>query len=198
MLLPIILASASKTRLDLLERIGIRPDHIIISGVQEMERKREKASQFAVRMSIEKAKAVESQFDQGIIIAADTVPVCSGKMLRKAENADDVKQSLQLLSGKRHRIYTGVTVIKKQQDKSIISSKLVTSILKFKRLSPKEIEFFCSTGEGIGKAGGYSLQGYAESFVSHISGSFSNVLGLPLYETKLLIGLDKPNIKNHP
>lgn len=198
MLLPIILASASKTRLDLLERIGIRPDHIIISGVQEIERKREKASQFAVRMSIEKAKAVESQFDQGIIIAADTVPVCSGKMLRKAENADDVKQSLQLLSGKRHRIYTGVTVIKKQQDKTIISSKLVTSILKFKRLSPKEIEFFCSTGEGIGKAGGYSLQGYAESFVSHISGSFSNVLGLPLYETKLLIGLDKPNIKNHP
>jgi septum formation protein len=198
MSLPIILASASKTRLDLLERIGIKPDHIITSGVEEIERKGEKAPQFAVRMSVEKANAVASQFEQGIIIAADTVPVCSGRMLRKAENADDVKQCLELLSGKRHRIYTAVTVIKKSNDKINISSKLVTSILKFKRLTTKEIEFFCSTQEGVGKAGGYSLQGYAESFVSHISGSFSNVLGLPLYETNLLIGSNKPGIGNQP
>lgn len=188
MSLPIILASSSERRIELLKRINIIPDKIIAPDIEEIVAKGEKPREFATRMSVEKATVVAAQITEGIVIAADTVVVCGGKIIEKAENDQDVYKALKILSGRRQRIYTAVTVIKKHstsQDKII--TKLVCSIVKFKRLSEREIKQYCETKEGIGKAGAWSMQGYAEAFVSHMSGSFSNIVGLPLYETKLML-----------
>ena len=103
--------------------------------------------------------------------------------MRKAATKDDIRKSLELLSNRRHRIYTGVCIIKKDNSEYKVLKRLVKSTLKFKKLSKKEIDYYCSLEEGIGKAGGYTISGYAESYISFISGSFSNIVGLPIFET---------------
>lgn len=173
-----------------MKRINIIPDKIIAPDIEEIVAKGEKPKEFAIRMSVEKATIVSAKIEEGIVIAADTIVVCGGKIIEKAENDQDVYQALKILSGRRQRVYTAVTVIKKHPTKrDKISTKLVCSIVKFKRLSEREIKEYCATKEGIGKAGAWSMQGYAEAFVSYMSGSFSNIVGLPLYETKLMIQL---------
>ena len=181
--LPLILASASPARLQLLHQIGIKPDFIIPSDIDESERAGELPRQLAHRLSFEKAAFVAATIEQGIIIGADTIPLVGRRIMRKAVTSEDVRLSLKLLSQRRHSVYTGVCVIKKTSTETIKLIKVVKSIVKFKHLSDTEIEYFCSTNQGIGNAGGYTLTGYAESFVSYLSGSFSNIIGLPLCET---------------
>ena len=181
--LPIILASASPARLQLLRQIGITPDFVIPSDIDEAEQAGELPRQLANRLSFEKAAFIAATVDQGIIIGADTIPTVGRRIMRKAMTAEDVRLSLQLLSQRRHSVYTGVCVIKKTSTETVKLIKVVKSIVKFRHLSTSEIEYFCSTNQGIDKAGGYTLTGYAESFVSYLSGSFSNIIGLPLCET---------------
>ena len=181
--LPIILASASPARLQLLRQIGLIPDFVIPSDIDESERDGELPRQLAHRLSFEKAAFVAATIEQGIIIGADTIPLVGRRIMRKAVTSEDVRLSLKLLSQRRHSVYTGVCVIKKTSTETIKLIKVVKSIVKFKHLSDTEIEYFCSTNQGIGNAGGYTLTGYAESFVSYLSGSFSNIIGLPLCET---------------
>ena len=181
--LPIILASASPARLQLLRQIGLIPDFVIPSDIDESERAGELPRQLAHRLSFEKAAFVAATIEQGIIIGADTIPLVGRRIMRKAVTSEDVRLSLKLLSQRRHSVYTGVCVIKKTSTETIKLIKVVKSIVKFKHLSDTEIEYFCSTNQGIGNAGGYTLTGYAESFVSYLSGSFSNIIGLPLCET---------------
>ncbi|MGC0371965.1 MAG: hypothetical protein DGJ47_000666, partial [Rickettsiaceae bacterium] len=165
MTLPIILASASPARLQLLQQIGITPDQVIPADIDEVINKGETPQNFARRMSFEKAQHVASQIEKGIIIGADTVPVCRRQIMRKAKNEQDVRESLEMISQRRHRVYTGVTIIRKDGNKMVSQTKLSESLLKVKKLTKQEIDDFCASGEGIGKAGGYTLTGKAESFV---------------------------------
>ena len=183
MKLPIILASASPARLSLLRQVGIEPDQVLPADIDETEYRSELPKNLALRLSIEKATAIANDIDRGIILGSDTVPVVGRTIMRKAASADEVRESLIMLSQRRHRIYTGVCIIKKEDGQIRQLQRVVKSIIKFKKLSKEEIDYYCVSGEGIGKAGGYTLSGYAESFVSFLSGSFSNVIGLPLFET---------------
>jgi septum formation protein len=185
--LPIILASESPTRLDLLKSIRITPDLVIPSFIDEKQLSGEKPIELANRLALAKAVAVSDKVDRGIIISADTVVAVSRKVMPKALNSEDVLYCMNNLSGKRHRVYTGLCVIRKLEDQKVVRTKIRETVIKFKRLTHKEIESYIDCGEGIGKAGGYSLRGFAESFVLMLSGSHSNVLGLPLYETRNLI-----------
>lgn len=192
--LPIILASSSETRLKLLKRINIIPDKIIASNIDESEKDKELPRNLAIRLAGEKALTIANMNEAAIIIAADTVVAMGRRILPKALTKEEVIFCLKLLSGKRHRVYTGVSVLLKENDKIINRKKLVTSIVKFKRLTAQEINFYAQTDEGINKAGGYSIFGFAESFVQFISGSYSNVMGLPLCETVNMLSSIGKNI----
>jgi septum formation protein len=181
--IPIILASASPARLELLNRIKIFPDQIIPADIDESEHKGELPIKLGARLAFEKAMVIANKVPEAIIIAADTLSVAGRKILPKALNEHDIKYCLEQLSGRRHRVYTGVCIVKKTTDQMIVRQRLVQSIVKLKRLTPKEIEFYCNLDEGLNKAGGYTISGFAECFISYISGSYSNVKGLPLFET---------------
>ncbi len=183
MKLPIILASASPARLRLLRQIGITPDQVLPSDIDETEQPQESPRKLAERLALGKATAIANTIDKGIIIGADTVPVAGRSIMRKAATQDDIRKSMELLSNRRHRIYTGVCVIKKDTSEYKVLNRVVKSTLKFKKLSKTEIDYYCTLEEGIGNAGGYTVQGYAESYISFLSGSFSNIVGLPLFET---------------
>jgi septum formation protein len=188
MKLEIILASESPARLNLLTQIGITPDRILPAHINEQQLRNELPRKLAYRLAFEKASKVASTIDSGIVIGADTVAVAGRRVIDKAKNDDDVRRSLEMLSNRRHQIYTSVCVIKKTFNETKVSNNTVKSIVKFKKLCPKEIEYYCNLGEGIGKAGGYTISGYAECFVAFIAGSFSNIIGLPLYETTNMLG----------
>jgi septum formation protein len=185
--LPLILASASSSRVALLAQVNIVPDKILPADIDETPKPSEKAGILASRLAYEKAQKIASQQDNCIILAADTVPVVGGRVLGKSETKEDVARTLRLLSNRRHQVYTAICVIAKVNGESKIRQKLVKSIVKMKLITPAEINYFADLEQGIGKAGGYSLQGYAESFVQYMSGSFSNIIGLPLYETVNLL-----------
>lgn len=185
--LPIILASSSPSRLQLLKQVGIIPDQIIPAEIDETQKKRETPRKFAERLGIEKAQFIASSVNYGIIIGADTVAAVGRRIMHKAENNDDIRAYLNLMSNRRHNVYTGVCVIKKENGETRQLFKISKSIVKFKKLTNQEIEAFCLTGEGIGKAGGYDLSSYAESFVTYFSGSFSGIIGLPLCETMSML-----------
>lgn len=194
--LPIILASASPARLKLLKQIGITPDQVIPSDIEETKLPKETPANLAKRLAYEKAMAIAETIDNGIIIGADTVPVVGRSIMRKAANADEVRASLESLSNRRHRVYTGVCTIKKHGAEYKCIKRVVKSTLKFKKLSKAEIDYFCDLGEGVGKAGGYTISGHAESYISFLSGSFSNIVGLPLFETANMLhslGFSQPN-----
>ena len=186
----LILASASPRRIELLAQIGITPDHILPAAIDETPKKAELPAQLAIRLADEKALFTLPMTDS-FVIAADTVVACGRRILPKAETEESVRSCLQLLSGRRHRVYTGLTIIHYQTDKEpVIRKRLVESAVKFKRLEKAEIDDYIRHGEGLGKAGGYAIQGRAAGFISWIEGSYSNIVGLPLYETRnLLTGL---------
>ncbi len=179
----LILASASPRRRDLLAQIGISPDHIAAADLDESPLKDETPAQLALRLAVSKAQAVATTMP-GYVLAADTVVCVGRRVLDKAENEADVATCLKLLSGRGHRVYTGVAVV---APTGKLSSRLVESRLTFKRLSDADIAAYLACGEGISKAGGYAVQGLAGAYVTQLVGSYTGVMGLPLYETKCLL-----------
>ncbi len=181
---PLYLASASPRRLELLKQVGITPDKIIPADIDETPLARELPADYARRISAGKAEKVAALHKDAVIIAADTVVALGRRILPKAETEEEARQCLDLMSGRRHRVLTSVSVARDGK----VRTKLVTSIVQFKRLTPGEIDAYIESGEWRGKAGGYAIQGKAAALISFMSGSYSNIVGLPLYETRALLG----------
>lgn len=179
----LVLGSSSARRKDLLERIGVTPDRIASPNIDETPHKGELGRDYALRMAQQKAAAIERSSGE-IILAGDTSVVVGRRILQQAENADMQRGFLELLSGRRHNVYSAICVI---DASGHMRSKLSTSSIKFKRLSASEMKAYIACGEGIGKAGGYAIQGRAEALIDWMQGSHSGVIGLPLYETRLLL-----------
>ncbi|MEO5578684.1 MAG: nucleoside triphosphate pyrophosphatase [Sphingomicrobium sp.] len=180
----LILASASPRRLDLLARIGVQPDQIHPADIDESIPAGELPRVHAERLAREKAAAVATHFPDDLVLAADTVVAVGRRILPKVEDEATLRKCMALLSGRRHRVLTGVALALPD---GTTRSKLVETMIAIKRLSPDEIDFYAAHGEWRGKAGGYALQGYGEVYVRHIAGSYSNVVGLPLAETRHLL-----------
>ena len=181
----LVLASASPRRLELLKQIGIVPDAIIASEVEEAPREGELPRVLAMRLAREKALAVASRLPtDDLVLAADTVVACGRRILPKAETAAEAATCLKLLSGRRHRVMTGLALARGGE---VISERLVETRVAFKVLPPDEIARYIDSGEWRGKAGGYAIQGRAGALVRWIEGSYSNVVGLPLYETAAIL-----------
>jgi septum formation protein len=182
----LVLASASPRRLSLLGQLGIFPNAVCPAEIDEISLKNELPRNIAQRLAEEKAKAVAPKFEGQFLLSADTVVAVGRRALGKAENDAEARDYLKLLSGRRHRVYTGVTLIT-PVGKTI--SRLVSSSVTFKALGEYELKSYLDTDEWQGKAGGYAIQGRAASFVRCIQGSYSNVVGLPLHEvSNMLIG----------
>ena len=179
-----ILASASPRRLDLLARLGVVPDAVDPAECDETPRPQEAPMAYARRIAAEKAAVVAARHPGAVILAADTVVAAGRRILGKAETEADVAACLTLLSGRRHRVHSAVTVVDATGQ---ARHRLSTTILAFTRLSPAEIAAYAAGGEGLGKAGGYAVQGVAEAFVRTLMGSHSGVMGLPLFETRALL-----------
>ena len=181
----LILASASKARLELLKSVGISPDKIISTDINEKPKKDEKPLDYVLRIALEKNKAVKKN-SSDIVLSADTIVAVGRRILLKPNNIEEASSFLGLLSGRRHRVHTSICIF--YNDKYY--QKNITTILKMKRLSEEEKKSYLKLQEWRGKAGGYSIQGAASYFFPFISGSYSNVVGLPLTETiGLLNGL---------
>jgi septum formation protein len=180
----LVLASASPRRLDLLARIGVTPDAIDPAHIDESVPAGELPRDHALRLAIEKAEAIETRHPDALVLAADTVVAVGRRILPKVEDEVTLRECMKLLSGRRHRVLTGVALAIPGQP---TRSRVVETMIAMKRLSSEEIDYYAGHGEWHGKAGGYALQGYGEVYVRHISGSYSNVVGLPLAETRLLL-----------
>lgn len=182
----LVLASASPRRLSLLAQIGVKPDDVIAADINEDPLPKELPRVHAGRLSQEKAATISKTLKGQIILAADTVVGVGRRILPKAEAEDQARECLALLSGRGHRVFTGVTVIDVDAK---MQTRIVETRLKMKRLSQDEIDTYIASDEWSGKAGGYGIQGRAEAFIPTLIGSYSNVVGLPLFETRnLLIG----------
>ncbi len=185
-----MLASESPRRKALLAQAGIVPDSIHAAAVDETPLPGELPRAHALRLAAEKASVVAAKLaetnprSQALVLAADTVVACGRRILPKAEDAETVRFCLKLLSGRQHQVMTAVAVFLPDGK---LRTRIVTTRVAFRRLTPAEIETYVDSREGIGKAGGYAVQGLAEMFVRHINGSYSNVVGLPLAETVLLL-----------
>lgn len=184
MSLPLILASASPRRIDLLARIGVTPDTILPADIDETPAKGELPRDYAQRMAAEKAAAIAPDHLGNLVLAADTVVAAGRRILPKTEAEDEARRCLILLSGRRHRVHSAVTLIDTQ---GTARHRLSSTILAFKPLSDQEIAAYLASGEWRGKAGGYAIQGRAEAWVRFLSGSHSGVIGLPLFETRALL-----------
>ena len=180
----LILASASPRRLDLLARIGVTPDAVLAADIDESVPRGELPRQHALRLAREKAEAVAAKETDALVLAADTVVAVGRRILPKVEDEPTLRSCIKLLSGRRHRVLTGVALAIPE---SGTRTRLVETMIAMKRLSDEEIDHYASHGEWRGKAGGYALQGYGEVYVRHIAGSYSNVVGLPLAETRMLL-----------
>lgn len=192
---PFILASASPRRQSLLEQINIKPDQIIPADIDETPLPNEKPSELASRLSIEKAKFIAKNHKNSYVLAADTVVGVGRMILDKAETAKQTQAYLKKLSGRRHSVYGGITLAT-PDDRMI--TRCVKTVVQFKRLTDQDIQIYLDTGEWDGKAGGYAIQGYAESFIKFMRGSYSNVVGLSLYDTMQMLNgngfcLESPN-----
>jgi septum formation protein len=180
----LILASASPRRLDLLRQIGIDPDAVDPAEIDESVRPRELPAPHALRLAREKARAVAGRHPGAFILGADTVVACGRRVLPKAEDELVARQCLELLSGRRHCVHGAVALI---EPGGRLTERRVETTVAFKRLAAAEIAAYLASGEWHGKAGGYAIQGRAARFVRWISGSYSNVVGLPLFETASLL-----------
>lgn len=184
----LVLASASPRRLELLRRIGVEPDAVHPTDIDESEIPGELPRQIALRLACSKAGAADH--GDALVLGSDTVVARGRRTLPKAETEAEADACLRLLSGASHRVWTGVAL--KHPD-GTMASRVVETRLKFKRLSDTEIAAYLASGEWQGKAGGYGVQGLAEAFVTSLQGSYSGVMGLPLHETaQLLTGMGYP------
>ncbi|MDO5371258.1 nucleoside triphosphate pyrophosphatase [Paracoccus sp. (in: a-proteobacteria)] len=177
-----VLASASPRRLELLAQLGIAPDAIIPADIDETPRRDETPRAYVARMAAEKAAAVSAAED-GVVLAADTTVVAGRRILGKPADEDEAAAFLRLLSGRRHRVLTAVTV----QAGDRARHRLVETTLRMRHLSAAEIAGYVAGGDWRGKAGGYGIQGPAGAFVPWMQGSFTAVVGLPLSETAVLL-----------
>jgi len=185
--LRLVLASASPRRLDLLRQIGIVPDAVEAADLDETPLPDETPRRLALRLAEAKALHVAARAPDAHVLAADTVVAVGRRVLPKAEDAAEVRACLKLLSGRAHKVLTGIAVVAPD---GRVASRLVESRVHFKRLDPADVEAYLACGEGVGKAGGYAIQGHAGALVISLQGSYSGVVGLPLYETaNLLAGL---------
>ena len=183
----LVLASASPRRLDLLRQIGLEPDAVEAAEVDESPLKDETPRLLATRLAVAKADKVAASHAGSHVLGADTVVALGRRVLPKAETDDEVRECLELLSGRAHRVLTGLCAIGPDGRRA---KRLVESRLHFKRLTTAEIWSYVASGEGLGKAGGYAIQGRAGAFVIALQGSYSGIVGLPLYEAaNLLTGL---------
>ena len=183
----LILASASPRRLGLLKQVGIVPDSVDAAEIDETANPGERPDRLAERLGRAKAMSVVARHDGCWVLAADTVVACGLRVLPKPKNTDEARKCLTLLSGRRHRVHSGVCLV---DPVGTPHCRRVSSSVTFKRLHPNDIDAYLQTGEWQGKAGGYAIQGYAARFVRALGGSYSNVVGLPLFETcNLLDGL---------
>ncbi|MBL4892145.1 MAG: Maf-like protein [Rhizobiaceae bacterium] len=186
----LVLASGSPRRLQLLQQAGIEPEHLSPVNADEEPQKGEAPRSLAKRLCKEKARlAMENvrrseELQGSYILAADTVVGIGRRILPKAEMLDEASMCLRLLSGRSHRVYTGITLV---TPKGAMRHRLVETRLRFKRLSQDEMEAYLASGEWRGKAGGYAIQGIAGSFIVKLVGSYTNVVGLPLYESVSLL-----------
>ncbi len=186
----LVLASASPRRVELLQQAGIEPDALVPTDLNEEPKRSEHPRALAKRLAHEKviaARAIlkrENKADDAFILGADTVVAVGRRILPKAEYVDEATACLRLLSGRAHRVYSGVSLL---TPSGAHRQRLVETRVRFKRLSREEIEAYLASGEWRGKAGGYAVQGLAGSFVVRLVGSYSNVVGLPLYETVSLL-----------
>lgn len=186
----LLLASASPRRYQLLEQIGITADDVLATSIDETPRPRERPRVYVERLAREKAEAAykATRHDEARaaahIVSADTVVALGSRILPKTELASEAAQCLRLLSGRAHRVYTSVVVMLPSGQQS---QRLVEARVRFKRLSGDEIDAYLASGEWEGKAGGYAIQGIAGAFVTKLAGSYTAVVGLPLYETASLL-----------
>jgi septum formation protein len=179
---PLVLASASPRRLALLAQIGVVPSRVAAPDIDESPLKAENPRLYARRLAEAKVAAVHCPGT--LLLAADTVVAAGRRILPKAETAADAHACLTLLSGRRHRVITAVVL---HAPDGRITERAVESVVTFARLTDAQIAAYLGTGEWHGKAGGYAIQGRAASFVRFLAGSYSNVVGLPLYETAQLL-----------
>lgn len=180
----LVLASASPRRLDLLARLGIAPDRIIPADIDETPQAGELPRLYAQRMAREKAEKAGMAEAASYVLAGDTVVAAGRRILPKAEDEASARRCLALLSGRRHRVFSAVTL---RAPDGTLRERLSETALRFKRLSEAEISDYIASGEWHGKAGGYAIQGRAEGFVAWLQGSHSGVIGLPLFETRALL-----------
>ena len=179
-----VLASASPRRRELLAQIGFVPADIIPADIDEAPHPGEAPARLAVRLACEKAAAAARRRGDLAVLSADTVVACGHRILPKAETADDGRACLALMSGRAHRVYTGIALLLPD---GRLMERLAETRVKVKRLSAVETDDYVSCGEWAGKAGGYAIQGKFSAYVIAIIGSYSNVVGLPLYETANLL-----------
>lgn len=181
----LILASASPRRADLLKQVHIIPDKIIAAEIDESPLKGETPRDTAMRLAAAKAETVRSKNPGAFILAADTVVACGRRILPKAENEKEARECLELLSGRRHHVYGGIALI---TPGGKLLQKLIDTSVQFKVLQSAEIKSYIDSKEWQGKAGGYAIQGLAAAFIKSIHGSYSNVVGLSVYDTVNLLG----------
>lgn len=172
-----VLGSASKRRLSLLKQINIIPDIVFSPNIDEFVKKKELPLIYAKRMASEKMVVIKKKFPNELILTADTVVYLGRRLIDKTNDKTKALEFLKILSGRRHRVSTAFNIYLKDK---INTLRVVTSIIKIKRLSDLEIYNYLETNEWKGKAGAYALQGSAEKFIQFMSGSYSNVVGLPL------------------
>lgn len=177
-----MLASASPRRLALLAQIGVSPARVVATDIDETPRRDEAPRLYAARLAREKAAAGHA--DGQFTLAADTVVALGRRILPKADNSAEVARCLTLLSGRRHHVLTAVVLLAPDGKRT---ERLVDSVVSFARLTDAQIAAYAAAGEGVGKAGGYAIQGAAAAFVRFLGGSYSGVVGLPLFETAQLL-----------
>ncbi len=180
----LVLASASPRRLELLTRIGLVPGLVEPADVDETPGPRELPGELALRLARDKASAVAARHPGAWVLGADTVVACGRRVLAKAGDASAARRCLAMLSGRRHRVHGGVSIVDPDGRQR---ARRVTTTVSFKRLTAGEIDGYIASEEWRGKAGGYAIQGLAGAFVTAVNGSYFNVVGLPLYETLSLL-----------
>ncbi len=180
----LVLASVSPRRLELLRQIGVEPDVVEPSAIDERALKNEQPRQTALRLAGAKARAGAIRHPGAVVLAADTIVACGRRTLPKAETVEEARECLALLSGRRHRVYGGIAVASAD---GRMSARLATTVVSFKRLAPEEIDVYLASDEWRGKAGGYAVQGRAAAFVRQINGSYGNVVGLDLFNAASML-----------
>ncbi|MEM7046350.1 MAG: Maf family protein [Pseudomonadota bacterium] len=183
-----VLASGSARRGELLAQIGYVPDHVHPPQIDETPEKGEVARTYVRRLAVAKARAVAKQFAEqfsgAVVLAADTAVWQAHQIIGKAEDRTHAHKILTRLAGRRHRVISGVCVLQPERPPSV---RIVQTVVAFKRLTSQEIQTYLDYNQWQGKAGACSIQGYAQAFVTFLSGSYSNVMGLPLYQTDILL-----------